>query len=190
MRSLEGTPQSDGPIDFNVDSAVLFPVGKAGILGEIPWNRTSFVDAMSPHPAHQELPTDQLIPKVDLHDAVLATWLTHDVEGLVDYFEDDCALAIRSYQEPSGSMLVGRGKKEMAGQLEAEFRTWRPNGFTVLNRIVTDWYVFAEVLWTGELRDVSGSWTAHELRTATTLPLSSDGRLRAILGYGTPAVDG
>lgn len=174
--------------EFPVDTAVLFPIAPGGILGEIPWNRTSFAEAMTTQTAHHEPPTEALIDTVDLHEAFLAAWRSAEEQKVLDLLEDDSALAIRSYSNAQGSMCAAEGKDAIALALAEQFRTWKPIQSTVLDLVVTDWYIFASVRWIGKMRSSSGSWSVHELSTAMTLPVSKSQRFQAIVGYGTTPV--
>jgi hypothetical protein len=173
------------PHEFPVDTAVLFPIGSTGILGEIPWNRTSFAEAMTTRARHHEPPTEELMATVDLLEEFLTAWRSCDEKNVVDLLEDDCAVAIRNYGDPEGALCAATGKEAVRSALAEQFQTWKPEASTILNLVVTDWYIFSNVRWVGEKLSASGSWSTHEVSTATILPISEDRRFRAILGYGT-----
>ena len=185
-------PRGDGPSgdshDFAVDTAVLFPIAPEGILGEIPWNRTSFAEAMTTRAIHHEPPTEELMETVDIHEAFLAAWCSGDAQRVVDLLDDDCALGIRSCTDVEGSLCVGAGKDAIREALAEQFGAWKPVGFTILNLVVTDWYIFSNVRWVGSARVGSRTWSPHEMSTATILPLSASRRFRAIVGYGTALI--
>jgi hypothetical protein len=182
----------DGPTgpdrDFAVDTAVLFPMADTGILGEIPWNRLSFAEAMTTRASHHEPPTEELMNTVDLHEAYVAVWRAADAAGVADLLEEDCGLGIRDCTQPDGPMCVGAGKHEVEARLKEQFRSWKPLDATILNLVVTDWYIFSNVRWVGDFRSPSGAWATHEMSTATILALSASRRIRAIIGYGTAPV--
>jgi hypothetical protein len=189
MRTRAGRDaQTLDPHDFVVDTAVLFPIAAGGILGEIPWNRTSFAEALGTRTIHHEPPTEELMETVDLHEAFLGAWCTGDERKVVDLLEGDCALGIRSCTEAEGPLCTAGGKDAIRRALAEQFRWWKPATFTILNLVVTDWYIFANVRWIGEALSASGTWSPHEMSTATILPISGAQRFRAILGYGTPLV--
>ena len=186
LRTRPGTGSpAVGPHDFSVDTAVLFPLAPVGILGEIPWNRTSFAEAMSATSQHHEPPTEELMDTVDRHEAFLEAWSSGNAASVMDLLDDDCALAIRSLTRADGSLCTATGRDEVSAALVEQFRVWKPTAWTILNLVVTDWFIFANVRWVGELRAASGDWSTQELSTATLLPISGAMRFRAILGYGT-----
>jgi hypothetical protein len=185
MRTRSGSDGLGSPHEFPIDTAVLFPIAPTGIRGEIPWNRSSFADAMTAQYRHHEPPTEELMPTVDLFEGFLAAWRSCDEKNVVDLLEDDCAVAIRSYTDPEGPLCAATGKDAVQAALAEQFKVWRPESATTLNLVVTDWYVFSNVRWIGESRSPSGSWSTHEISTATILPISEDRRFRAVLGYGT-----
>jgi hypothetical protein len=185
MRTRQGSDGTGSPHEFPVDMAVLFPIAPTGIRGEIPWNRSSFADARTARSRHHEPPTEELMPTVDRFEEFLAAWRSCDEKNVVDLLEDDCAIAIRNYADPDGSLSVATGKDVVRAALAGQFETWRPEASTILNLVVTDWYVFSNARWIGEWRSPAGDWSTHEVSTATILPISEDQRFRAILGYGT-----
>jgi hypothetical protein len=177
-----------GPHDFAVDTAVFFPIAAGGILGEIPWNRTSFGEAVATRAIHHEPPTEELMETVDLHEAFLGAWCSGDEGRVVDLLDEDSALGIRNCTDAGGSMCTGHGKDAIRRALAEQFRMWKPAMYSILNLVVTDWYIFSNVRWIGEALSESGSWSPHEMSTATILPISEAQRFRAIVGYGTPLV--
>jgi hypothetical protein len=186
LRTRPGTGgPAAGPHDFSVDTAVLFPLAPAGILGEIPWNRTSFAEAMSAPSHHHEPPTEELMDTVDRHEAFLKAWCSGRAAQVMDLLDDDCALAVRSLTRRDGSLCTATGRHRVSAALLEQFRVWKPAAWTILNLVVTDWFTFANVRWVGELRAASGRWSSQEVSTATLLPISAALRYRAILGYGT-----
>jgi hypothetical protein len=184
MRTRGGETTGDSH-DFPVDTAVLFPIADEGILGEIPWNRTSFAEAMATRTTHHEPPTEELMETVDLHEAFLAAWCSGEAAKIVDLLEEDCALGIRSWTDVEGSLCVGAGKDATRKALAEQFQGWRPTGYSILNLVVTDWYIFSNVRWVGTALAGSDTWSAHEMSTAMILPISGSQRFRAIVGYGT-----
>lgn len=188
MRPAGGAALGGGAGTFAVDTAVLFPIGRRGIRGELPWNRTSFAEAMASPAPHHEPPTEQLIPTVDRHDALLDAQLAGDAAAVVALLGDDCGLAVRSYAGPGGHLRTAAGRRDVEAALTEELGWWRPESYSVLNRIVTDWYVFADVRWVGAPPGEPGAAGRREIRTALLTPLERDGRFRAVIGYGTDPV--
>jgi len=189
MRTRAGSGNQPGDShNFAVDTAVLFPIAAGGILGEIPWNRTSFADAISSKTIHHEPPSEELMETVDLHEAFLAAWNSGDESKVVGLLEEDCAMGIRNCTDAGGALCVGEGKDAIRAALAEQFRVWKPATFTILNLVVTDWYIFSNVRWIGTALSGSGTWSSHEMSTATILPISDSKRFRAIIGYGTSLI--
>jgi hypothetical protein len=141
---------------------------------------------MTTRSRHHEAPTEELMPTVDRFEEFLTAWRSCDEKSVVDLLDDDCAIAVRDYTDLDGSLCVGTGKDAVRAALAGQFEQWRPEASTILNLVVTDWYVFSNVRWIGEWRSPSGDWSTREVSTATILPISEDQRFRALLGYGTP----
>jgi len=189
VATMRTRPDADdpeaSPHEFPVDTAVFFPIAPGGILGEIPWNRTSFGEAKATRSRHHEPPTEELMATVDLFEEFLGAWRSGDAKSVVDLLEEECAVAVRDYCAPEGSLCVATGQEAVRDALAEQFGTWRPEASTILSLVVTDWYVFSNVRWVGRLRTASGGWSPHELSMATILPIAAIGRFRAVLGYGT-----
>lgn len=174
--------------EYAVDTAVFFPVDTQGIKGEILWNPLSFADFGQLGPAGRpEGPAASLMPVAERHDEFLEAWRSGDAERLAGVLAEDCAWATRNYgKEPEEHpMMSGLGRFEIATALSDGLAGWRPRSLTLLNRIVTGWYVFAEVLW--DMGD------GTQVRTGTVSGVGATGRIAGAVGWGTaaePAGDG
>lgn len=168
--------------EYAVDTAVFFPVDEQGIKGEILWNPLSFADFEQLGPAGRpEGPASSLMPVAARHDELLEAWRTGDADRLAGVLAEECAWATRNYGKEAEDhpMMSGLGRSEVAAALSDGLAGWHPRSFTVLNRIVTGWYVFAEVLW--DLGD------GTQVRTGTISGVGPTGRIAGAVGWGTAA---
>lgn len=166
--------------EYAVDTAVFFPVDTHGIKGEILWNPLSFADFEALGPGGRpEGPAADLMPVVESHDRFIEAWRSGDAQRLLGELAEECAWATRNYAKGSDErpMMSGLGRQELATVLAEGLADWRPRSATVLNRIATGWYVFAEVLW--DLGDGSA------VRTATVSGVMRTGRIGGAVGWGT-----
>jgi hypothetical protein len=166
--------------EYAVDTAVLFPVDTHGIKGEILWNPLSFADFEVTGPAGRaEGAAIDLLPVVRRHDQFLEAWRSGDPDRLAGELADECAWATRNYGKGADDtpMMSGLGRSEVTSALADGLAGWHPASATVLNRIVTGWYVFAEVLW--DMGDGTG------VRTATVSGVGATGRIAGAVGWGT-----
>jgi hypothetical protein len=171
---------------FSIETAAFFPVGTDGILGEFTWNRTSFAEAARLSHHFPEPTADGLESIVDLHDALLDALRHADVGAITTLLAEDCIWATRDYAAPgtSDSLIAAAGRKDVTDALHESLAGWAPQTATVLDRVVTSWYVFADVLWTWPAPDGE-----RAVRTGTIARLASPGRFAGVIGYGSDVID-
>jgi hypothetical protein len=178
-----GDVDSSGQI-FKVNSAVLFPTGPAGIGGEIVWTRYPFADivggtvtpqAPGDGPAH--LPNLRL-RNADNFEAYLDAWRAGDARAAGVCLADDVQLLRRVAVGDDVSHVRTLGRDESVAALAELYRRQPPAKVEVLNRIITEWYVFADLY--VETRRAGGG--VDRLRHIALHPLADDGRIRAEMG--------
>lgn len=133
---------------FSVNSAVLFPITDAGIGGELVFTRYPFADivrgtaapgAEAPGPAH--LPNARLAVS-EMHDAYLEAWRTGDVEAMLAHVDPGCRWERRLRGGSEHRHWSADGHSSLAAHLGAQQAV---DDVVVLNRLVSEWYVFADV---------------------------------------------
>jgi hypothetical protein len=103
--------------------------------------------------------------------------------------------ASRNYFSPdAGGLSAVEGAEGFRAQVQTLHRAAEVVDMVVVNRVVTAWYVFAELAWRLRARSpeslgVSGDF---DLKTAALFPVDENGRILAELGYGTdlPLIEG
>jgi hypothetical protein len=166
-----------GDAEFTVQSAVLFPTAADGIRGEIALTRYPFEDVIAGRVAAPPAPTgaDAHLPATELEHAALLDLLLDglragDVHALVT---KDHQLAVRVDGAGSPARFEAHEGTDSARALVTLFAGAR--NITMLGRVVTDWYVFAEYL--AELSDA-------RLRRVVAIHPVRDGKLEGTFGYG------
>ena len=183
-----GDVDSSGQI-FRVNSAVLFPTGPGGIGGEIVWTRYPFGDIVGGTVAPQaELDGPAHLPNLrlrnaDIFEAYLDAWRAGDADAAGACLADDVQLLRRVADGDDHSHVRTAGRADSVDALRAAYSERPPLVVEVLNRIITEWYVFADLY--VELRRVDGGVDA--LRHIALHPLAEDGRIRAEMGDVRPA---
>ena len=177
--------------DHLVQSSVLFPITEDGILGEVPWNRHTWAELVQGVPEREARSADPIaveLRTIDAHDAYANALRSGDAEALAAVVVPDFRVAMRNY------FVTGRGgttatetAAAAAEDLRAMHAAVEVRELVVLNRVATEWFVFAEYLWRMRSRDravvdVEGDF---DLKTAAIYPVDDRGRLVAELGYGT-----
>lgn len=180
---------SSGQI-FRVNSAVLFPTGPGGIGGEIVWTRYPFGDivggTVTPQaavdgPAH--LPNTRL-RNADIFEAYLDAWRLGDADAAGACLADDVQLLRRvaSSDGPHAHVRTA-GRDESVAALRAGWGARPLVKVEVLSRIITEWYVFADLY----VESGVSNGDTIAVRHVALHPLAHDGRIRAEMADVRPA---
>jgi hypothetical protein len=160
-----------------VHTATLLVTDGEGVKGEFVWERP-------PGEADETaaLPLGSL-RSISLHEALLAALGDGDSAALGALLDPDCNWAERDYLSDAdgGAILELRGSAAAVDHLAGWHARYRPERISVLNRQATDWYVFAEELWT--VRPDGGE--PRQLRKAVIYPVSAAGKIQGAIGFGT-----
>ena len=152
-----------------------------GITGEYAWERRH--PPVDPASADGSVPLpERALANLEMHEALLATMGAGDAGALTALLDPGCVWAQRDYlrDTPGGAMLNLKGPAQVADHVARWHAAFAPEHVSILNRRVTDWYVFSEELWLV----LPGGGEPRQLRTATVLPVSRDGLFEAALGFG------
>lgn len=174
---------------YQNDVAILFPVADDGIVGEIlaarrPWHE---VYAGLPDP-QDALGAGEVAARrrqaQGAHQAFLEA-----LAGGADAarsFEPTARFAVRDPTVP-GDAYVATGATAVEGRCKLVGRAIEDRELHVLNRVVGDWYVFAEWTVRGHARtslDGVSVGDPVELRSAGVFPVGENGRLLGEQTYG------
>jgi hypothetical protein len=166
-----------GDAEFVVQSAVLFPTAADGIRGEIALTRHPFDDVITGRVPTPTAPTGPLayLPVAELEHATLLDRLLDglragDVSALVPA---DHQLAVRVDGAGAATRFVGHDGTDAADALVTLFAGARD--ITVVGRVTTEWYVFAEYL---------AVFDDEQLRRLVAIHPVRDGKFEGTFGYG------
>lgn len=179
---VKGTPEPSS----GVETLALFPVSTAkGITGELVWPRLPGLllgrgDAPNDSPTD---PREQRRQTLKLHDRYIDAIRTADVDALLDTLNDDVQGAVRDYVNDTGTLIELGGKEAHRAFYGALFDKYEVQSVDLLERVVQDWYVFAELRLNVVSRDDPDSRLAFHI--AEFLVLAKDGRFIVRIGHGT-----
>ena len=183
--------------EYAYESAVLFPVSAHAIVGEIPWNRYSFPEMV--RGIKQPALTDAERVQVELrnlaaHEAYCNAMISGEVADPGAYLAPRFVSATRNYFSPGApGLTTAEGEAGFRRQVQTLHEAVHVVDAVVVNRIVTSWYVFAELAWRLRARsDAVAIDGEFDVKTAAIFPLDDGGRMLAELGYGTdmPLLEG
>jgi hypothetical protein len=120
---------------------------------------------------------------VSLHEAFLAATFELDNNALGSLVDPNCTWAERDYLSDikGGAILELHGANATTDYLGQWHRRYNPERVSVLNRMATDWFVFAEELWI--VRPDRGC--RRQFRKAVIYPINAAGRMCGAIGFGT-----
>jgi hypothetical protein len=172
-----------GDAEFVVQSAVLFPTAADGIRGEIALTRYPFEEVITGRVSAPTAPTGTraYLPVAELEHAALLDRLleglrTGDVAALVT---PDHQLAVRVDGAGSATRFECHDGTASAEALVTLFAGARD--VTLLGRVTTEWYVFAEYLAVFDAGTAAGG---ERLRRVVAIHPVRDGKFEGTFGYG------
>jgi hypothetical protein len=184
---------------FRHSYVVLFPVADDGIVGEILWPRISLAEvygADGPPEIEPSSTVDERLGRRHRHQAAHGALLDAvrrgDAEAATAVWADGARVAVRSALPAGPAIIEGTGGEAVAERVRSLVTSFQDPQVRVLNRVVGDWYVFADWIVRGRLGRAAGGCPAGalvEARSASILALDDTSRIVAELGYGLDLVE-
>jgi hypothetical protein len=163
----------------------MFPVGRsAGITGELIWPWVPR-ELLGTGTAPADPVTDPIRLRRDLlalHDRYLEAMKAGNADALLATMHDDVQSGVRDYVAETGALTQLRGKEANLAYYRALFDKFEVVQVDLLDRVVQDWYVFAEVRMTVAPR---GDGPRLAFHTAEFYVTANDGRFFVRIGHGT-----
>jgi hypothetical protein len=167
------------------ETLVLLPVASGqGITGEIFWYRVPR-ESLGRGPAPVNPETDQLTLRLEnlaQHDRYLNALRAADVEGMLSVMNEAVQLAVRDYVNDTGTLTAPESKATYGSYWRSFFAKYDIEAVDLLERVVQEWYVFAELRFTLRRRDTGG---IVAFQTAEFFVPAKDGLFIAQIGHGT-----
>jgi len=162
----------------------MFPVsGGKGITGELVW-------PLVPRANLGRGPVKEVTNALALrrhvlaqHDAYLKALRGSDVEGILETMNEDVMGAVRDYVNDTGTLISLDGKAAHRAYYQSLFKRYDVVSVDVLDRLVQEWYTFAELRFTMRCRDGAGGTLAFN--TAEFFVPGNDDRIILRIGHGT-----
>jgi hypothetical protein len=153
---------------------------KNGLTGEFAWQR--MYPPQTP-PAGGSIPLpERELGNLEMHQALLDALCKGDTGALTGLLDPECIWVQRNYLSDvaGGAMTNLRGTAAVASHVAQWHKALNPEHVSILNRRVTDWYVFSEELWV--VRPDGGE--RRQYRTAAVYPVNEKGLFESALGFG------
>jgi hypothetical protein len=187
--SLATTRAKSSGEEVVVNSVVLFPVVSDGIVGELLWSNGSLGGGLR---ASSEAGGRSLVAAARARDGVqtraanqraheefVAGWRDGDAKRMVGNLDDACQWMVRDHRQDATEVTGLRSRAAVEHRYAELFRELPVRDLRVLQRVVHDWYVYAEYAVTVEApRNVE-----HRVRVGAIHPVAAPGRFAGFLGF-------
>ncbi|MET0238781.1 MAG: nuclear transport factor 2 family protein [Sphingobium sp.] len=176
----EGLVKPTGEIVYS-PTAVLFPtMGKQGITGELFWTRTSTGD---PYTGGNTGPLAAETATLALHKKLVEALRSADAAAVAAMFHPDSQTGVRDYINETGTLIGLHDREELEAYLRLFFDRFTILDISVVERLATDWCVFAELRWIVE--DSKAGGQKFTFFTAEHGEVRPDGLFASRIGHGT-----
>jgi hypothetical protein len=167
-------------------TAVLFPVGGDGILGELQiGNVGRYTDGTAPLDEGR-VPVRRL-DVLHEHEAYLENLRNGDVDAIMAAWRDDAAIAFRSYLVDESTLLNMGGSAQIRDYFTSLFQRYRVVDIQIVNRVIDTWFLFAELYWIVEDR---ATGRKLEFCTADLTSIDDERKYWVCTGAGTDPLEG
>lgn len=164
--------------------AVLFPtMGKDGITGELFWSRSGLG---APYTGGREGPLAAETALLERHEIYLSHLRAGDAAAAAALFHPDAQVGVRDRLDDTGALAGNHSAQEYQDYLDRFFAAFNVVELALVNRLVSDWFVFAELLWIVEERASPGR--RYKFYSAEHGEIRPDGAFASLIGHGTERV--
>ena len=191
----EGTTRvlvkNTGAIAEGGETIALFPVTKTtGITGELVWSRVprSTLGSSSDGPRADLSRVERRKDIMEKLEVFFGALMRCDVEGMLAVLSDDVQSAVRDYLNDTGTVIGLDGKESHRSFYTSLFDMYDIQSVGLLRRVVQEWYGFAEIRITAEVRGGEHSGRTVAFHTAEFFVPANDGRFVVRIGHGTDPV--
>ena len=180
-----GRPKGESQARPVANVLTLYTAGTwPGINGELAWPRLP-PQLLGKGTASPEPVADPIQVRRDLlalHTTSVQALADMDADALAATMHDGVQSAVRDYVADTGALAQLEGKPANRAYYAAFFEKFEVVGVDLLDRVVQDWYVFAELRMTVQPR---GGGAPSAFHVAEYFIPANDGRFIVRIGYGT-----
>lgn len=163
----------------------LFPVGAGkGISGELVWPRVP-EEFLGRGEVPADRPTDSMERRraiLALHDRYLDAYRAGDPDALAATLNQDVQGGVRDYVADTGTLIEISGREDARSHYSSLFEKYEILSVELLDRVVQDWYVFAETRLSARVGHEGPTVSFH---LAEYNVVANDGLFFVRIGHGT-----
>lgn len=178
--------KSTGEVGGNEMVLVLPVTSGSGITGELAWVKADRTQLGKDVPLAAPKDTREIrLHMLERHEELLDAMRVADAAAMAAGFTQGCQSAVRDYVDDTGTLVALDDVDGIRSHYEAFFDRYDVQSAVVLERVVQEWYLFAEVRF--EVLAKTGDERGHRLafHTATLLVPGKDDRFIVQIGHGT-----
>ena len=180
-----GRLRANGEVQPGSHLLGLFPVGTdKGITGELVWPRAP-ESILGKGEVPAGLPTDPLEKRraaLALHERFLDAYRAGDADGIAATLNEGVQGGVRDYVADTGALIELQSRDASRAHYAELFEKFEIVSLELLDRVIQEWYVFAEVRITARPRSggpaVAFHWAEYDV-------LAKDGLFMVRIGHGT-----
>ena len=180
-----GRLRATGELAPGTHLLALFPVSTdKGITGELVWPRVPEA-ILGRGEAPADMPTDPMEKRralIVLHDRFLDAYRAGDADALAETLNVDVQGGVRDFVADTGTLTELRGREQARDHYRALFEKFEILSVQLLDRVIQEWYVFAETRVTARPRAGGPNVAFH---TAEFSVPGKDGLFMVRVGHGT-----
>lgn len=180
-----GRLRETGEVQPGSHILALFPTGAGkGISGELVWPRVP-EQFLGRGEVPADWPADPMERRraiLALHDRYLHAYRSGDSAALAATLNQDMQGGVRDYVADTGTLIEISGGEAARSHYSGLFEKYEILSVELLDRVVQDWYVFAEVRVTAQVRSDGQTVSFH---LAEYNVVANDGLFFVRIGHGT-----
>jgi hypothetical protein len=177
---------------FPSHHAVLFVMRDDGIAGEIIWPRwvskwdSSRPGKSSADAAPYNSDPETLESRLAVSEEFMEKLRASDAAGIARMFRDECYCALPGIGSSHTAVVVCRSRTDVERYYRDLFDAYTVTDVVVLNRVVEDWYTFAELSIQLRGRRKPDTLDIALIRSAFIFGTAADGSMVGQVGQATP----
>jgi hypothetical protein len=161
-----------------------------GITGELAWVRMDRALLGKDLPlAEPKSPLEVRRHMLGLHDQFLDALRRNDAAGMTATFSEGCQSALRDYVDDTGTITGLDDLGGLQSHYEAFFDTYQVRTVDILQRVIQDWYLFAEVRVEAVRRADKARGRPLAFHTASLFVPGKEDKFIVYIGHGTDIAD-
>jgi hypothetical protein len=158
----------------------------SGITGELAWVKADRTQLGADVPLAEPKDAREIrLHMLERHEELLDAMRVADPAAMASLFTKGCRSAVRDYVDDTGTLVALDDVDGLQAHYQAFFDRYDLQSVVVLERVVQEWYLFAEVRFEAVAKTGDERGNRLAFHTATLLVPGKDDRFIVQIGHGT-----